>query len=171
MQRIAIALAAIPLMVGKLAFATVAATEPRQFVDRAAQLSMFESAAAKLALDKSRSFAVKEFAFSILLDQERVRSELIGLCKRLGISLPRELDAEFARKLQSLRDSPLDRFDANYIEQLITSQEKAQALYQLDLPNAVEEISAFSSSNVERVSRRRQAARSLANLIEKSSPQ
>jgi putative membrane protein len=144
-----IALANIVLVTG----ATLAA-EPTSaqsaFVNTAAQAGLMSTEAARLAIGVSKTDAVREYAYRLLHDHERMNEELARIATKRGVSLPSGLDTGHALRLQSLRDAPPQAFDARYFAQVLLEHEKTVELLQSNLLNDDAELAVFSSYNLPR---------------------
>ncbi len=122
---------------------------------------MTEVEAAKVALATSGNAAVKEFAYRVIHDYERIQADLAGIAGKRSIEFPVGLDTERATMLQSLRDTPPLAFDAAYFTYVVLDQGKTVQLLQDNLLNPDADVAIFSSYNLPRISGHRRVAEEL----------
>jgi putative membrane protein len=136
--------------VGQSAIAAEPApTAPQvSFLTAAAQAGMLEIEAARTALAVSGRTSVKEYAYRLIYDYEKMNADVAAIAQKLGISLPTALDAQHAAVLQSLRDTPAQAFDMAYVTQVIQDHEKAAGLLHSNLLNSSTELAVFASYNL-----------------------
>jgi putative membrane protein len=155
MQRFANGMAVISVVLNwgfaGCALAAYPAEAQNSFINSAAQAGMLEVEAAKVAVSASRNVAVREFAYRIIYDYEKMNSDLSVIAGKRGISVPAGLDAEHAKILQSLRDTPPQSFDSWYFTTMVVVRGKMVELLQSNLLNPDSELTVFSSYNLPRV--------------------
>jgi putative membrane protein len=117
--------------------------EPREFVAAAAQAGMTEVEAAKLAMNASKTDAVKTFADRMLTDHQMANQELATLAKKKGIPVPMELDAEHAKVLKALRAKSAKDFDDAYAAQMVEDHQNVIKLFEPNVANPDGELGAF----------------------------
>lgn len=93
------------------------------FVQKATLANMYEIEAAKLALDRSKVQAVKDFAQMMVDDHTPALSELQTLSKAALVEPPTALDNDFTGKLEALRNAKVEDFDDIYIDQQTEAHE------------------------------------------------
>ncbi|RJF88418.1 DUF4142 domain-containing protein [Oleomonas cavernae] len=102
------------------------------YIQSAGQIDLFEIAAAKLALQRSKRADVQAFAVEVARAHQdaaaRLQGELIGL--EPTISLPAQLDAEHQAGLAALERAGEADFDRLYIEGQVAAQHRALKLHQ-----------------------------------------
>ncbi len=147
-----VAVAAILLGSGAgSALAADATAAQISFVNAAAQSGLMEVAAAKLAVSASRNAAVKEFAYRIIYDCEKMNADLAEAARKSGVDVPAELDATHAGILQSLKDASPQEFDAKYLAQTMLDHAQTAELLRSNLLNPDFELAVFSSYNFPRL--------------------
>ncbi|AUM69415.1 DUF4142 domain-containing protein [Pseudomonas fluorescens] len=107
--------------------ATWAATS-NDFVDNATAGGIAEIETSKLALEKSASADVKEFANKMITDHTKANEELKTLAKKHDIEVPEDttLVKKAKEKLLDLRD---ESFDAAYANNQVKAHEETIALF------------------------------------------
>jgi putative membrane protein len=129
--------------------AETASTAPHApFLAAAAQSGMMQVEAARTAVATSGNTAVKEFAYRLIHDYEKMNADLAAIAQKLGISLPAELDAQHAAVFESLRATPAQSFDVKYLTQVMEDQENSASLLQSNLLNSNTELAVYSSYNL-----------------------
>ena len=147
--------------VARLAPAAESAGSPDSLVAAVAQAGMAEVAAARLAVDASGSNAVKELAYRLIQDHERMRADLELIAQKRGIDLPAALDPEHAARLQALKEASAQDFDARYLAQTILAHAKLADLLRENLLNPDSGLAVFSSYNLPRVMGHKRVAEDL----------
>ncbi len=110
---------------------------------------------------------MKEYAYRVISDYERMQADLAGIAGKRSIAFPAELDTERARMLQSLRDTPPPAFDAAYFTYVVLDQGRTVQLLQDNLLNPDVELAIFSSYNLPRISGHRRVAEELQATLAK----
>ncbi|HLL88112.1 MAG TPA: DUF4142 domain-containing protein [Tepidisphaeraceae bacterium] len=102
-----------------------------RFFKRAAISDMTEARTSRLALQKSDSQRVKQFAQMMVDDHAKVSREMARLADRKGVDLPKQLDAPSERVVDTLAGtSSGQEFDRAYIRAQVTAHEEAVANYE-----------------------------------------
>jgi putative membrane protein len=104
------------------------AATSNDFVDNAAAGGIAEIETSKLALEKSASADVKEFANKMITDHTKANEELKTLAKKHDIEVPEDttLVKKAKEKLLDLRD---ESFDAAYANNQVKAHEETIALF------------------------------------------
>jgi len=130
-----------------------------EFISAAARSGMMGMEASRLAIEVTKNAAVREFAYGMLHDHERMTEDLTRISAKRGIDMPAALDADRASALQALRDAPPQAFDAMYSGQMASEHGMMVELLQSNLLHDDVELAVFSSYNLPRErEHRRQAA-------------
>jgi putative membrane protein len=99
------------------------------FVAMVVPANLFEVESSKLALERSRSSAVKAFAKHMIDDHSKGGVRIREALAQAGLSMPDErLDAKHIAKMQELRDAG-DAFDSVYIEMQYKAHVEAVDLF------------------------------------------
>lgn len=117
-------------MAGKMSASMT--TEADGFVENAAIGDMYEIAAARIALQKSRNDAVRGVARKMIDDHTTSRHQLqaaLEMNETKGVTLPpQELDTRRQTMVKHLEDVPEDDFDAMYLDQQVLAHEETTTL-------------------------------------------
>jgi putative membrane protein len=89
--------------------------EPAGFANQAASGNAFGMLSSKLALRRSQTPEIKEFAQTILNDHQRAQDELRHAAKSETVILSEELSNEQKQTLLALEQAPENQFDAAYL--------------------------------------------------------
>lgn len=90
--------------------------QDQEFARKAAVGNIFEVEAARVAMEKSDTEQVEDFARRMVEDHSTAQDQLITLARQENFTPPVELDQEHQQKLQKLRDASGEKFDQQYIE-------------------------------------------------------
>jgi putative membrane protein len=99
------------------------------YVATAASSDMFEIQSSKMALEMSKSDAVKEFAEHMVSDHSTTTKEIMAAAKEQNIAVPTEMLPKHAEMLASLKAADAASFDALYIRLQEAAHEEAVALH------------------------------------------
>jgi putative membrane protein len=102
------------------------------FANKAAIGGMAEVALGKLALSKTSSAKIKDFAGMMVTDHGKANDELMGIAKGKNVTLPATLDAEHQAKMDSLSKLSGKDFDKAYVAAMIEGHQKTLALMQTE---------------------------------------
>jgi putative membrane protein len=93
------------------------------FVQTAAHGDMFEIQAAKLALDKSKSDSVKDFAQMMIDDHTASTEKLKAAVTKSNVkaTVPKSLDKKHSDMLDKLKKSSASSFDQNYLQSQVAA--------------------------------------------------
>lgn len=128
LARSALALAAL-LLVGTLALRAQPALPAQDFVNQTAIANMFGVESATLALQKTSSPAIKDFAHRLADDHATATSTLRRItAKRSDIALPDRPDGKHLDLLRDLADKQGADFDKAYVAAQRRSHQDAAAL-------------------------------------------
>lgn len=104
-------------------------TDPQGFVDAAAASDMFEIETGKLAQQKGKSQAVKDFGMMIERDHTKSSAELKTIAGEVGVTPAPQMTAKQKSDLAALQGAG-DNFDTLYKQQQVAAHEMALALMQ-----------------------------------------
>ncbi|MCB8838696.1 DUF4142 domain-containing protein [Aurantimonas sp. VKM B-3413] len=101
------------------------------FVPMAAVSNSFEIESSNLALQKSKSQAVHDFAKTMVNDHSAAGDKLKAAVKqsKMDVAVPNGLDARHKQMLNDLQAAPSDSFDAKYIQMQSKAHDEAVALF------------------------------------------
>src|SRR5687768_1429539 len=139
------------------------------FVDAAAGTDMFELQAADLALARSKTPAVRQFAAMMVRDHRHSSAELKKALAESGKSLvpAAALPAERQKDVLNLTTAELPEFDETYLKAQVEAHEDAlQALQRYAETGEVASLKAFASSTVAAVQLHHDHAKKLLEQVE-----
>ena len=101
------------------------------FVQKAAMSDMYEVQAGKLAAEKGKSDAVKQFGQKMVDAHTKTTDELTGILKTKDIKVdpPTKLDAKNQKLIDDLNSATADNFDKAYAKQQVDAHQEAVALF------------------------------------------
>lgn len=104
----------------------------KKFVDTAAKVGMAEVELSKIALEKSKKPAVKDFAQKMIDTHGKANEELKTLCAGRGIELPTELDEAAKRNKTELEGKSGTKLDKAYAAMMLEDHRKAVELFRTE---------------------------------------
>jgi len=105
-----------------------AALDPASFAKEAAAGNEFEILSSELALKRSQSPEVREFAQTMIDDHSRAQEELQAAAKGDSVSMAPELSMEQKQTLQALGQAEESQFDSAYLSAQLKAHDQAIAL-------------------------------------------
>jgi putative membrane protein len=139
--------------------------EPREFVAAAVQAGMMEVEAAKLAMNASKTDAVKTFADRMLTDHQMANQELATIAMKKRIPVPMELDPEHAKALKALHAKSAKEFDDAYAAQMVEDHQQVIKLFEPNVANPDGELAAYVAKTLPVLKQHQQLSDNLrANL-------
>lgn len=131
--------------------------EDRDFLTHAAQGGLLEVESSRIALTRSTSEGVREFANKMIADHGRVGEELAALVLREGGMLPDRLDSEHQAELQRLQDLDGAELELAYLELQKRAHDDAIHLFERVAREARDEdLRAFASRTLPTLRQHRQ---------------
>jgi putative membrane protein len=103
---------------------TTLAKEDREFVDEAAQGSLFEIRAGQLAAQKAQTDDVKRFGQRMVDDHTAMNSRLQKAVQPKGVNLTQQLDKKNQEKIDSLSKKTGVDFDKSYMDDIVDHHKK-----------------------------------------------
>lgn len=112
-------------------FPAQAQEETKEFVTKATVSNNFEIASSELALERSQSPAVREFAQHMIEDHGKAAKELKAAVKKSDLGAVREaLDDKHADMMKELGEASGAEFDGKYVELQKTAHDQAVRLFE-----------------------------------------
>lgn len=100
------------------------------FAKNAAIAGMYEIDSSRMALERSESEAVKQFAQDMIDSHNKIATDLKGTLPPGTVQmLPVDLDVEHQSMIQELRNAEDADFDQRYLAQQMQAHEQARALF------------------------------------------
>jgi putative membrane protein len=104
--------------------------QPQQFVPKAVAAGLYEVQAAEMAVDRTQSVTVRQFAEQMLGEHKRMNQELVLLANQRQWIMPKEPDASQKQMLERLAKMEGAAFDREFAEQQLRAHQEAVALFQ-----------------------------------------
>ncbi|MBZ9676162.1 DUF4142 domain-containing protein [Mesorhizobium sp. ES1-1] len=111
-----------------VAMAQTATVSPQEFVAAAASSDMFEIRSSELALQKSHTSAVKEFARMMIKDHTKSSKQLMAAAKKDDVAVAPEMTSKHASLLKALGNDNSEAFDDAYVQAQLAAHQEALAL-------------------------------------------
>ena len=96
----------------------------RKFIEEAAKGGMAEVELGQIAQQKAQNPQVKEFGSRMVTDHGKANDELKTLASSKGVQLPSETDRSHKHKADSLNKKSADKFDHEYMEEMVKDHKK-----------------------------------------------
>lgn len=130
--------------------AQAGALDDGTFVEKAAQSSLLEIEASRLALNNARDPQVRQFAQRMIKDHGLASSQLTRIAEKHGLDVPRQLDSRHMEKLQELKSQSGSGFDAAYVKLMNDSHGRAVQMFEQASESAQlnEDLRAFASQTL-----------------------
>lgn len=143
----------------------------RKFMEDAALAGHAQVEAAKLALSKSTTDAVKKFAQHMIDEHSKANEELKQIAAQKGVKLPTGPDATHRRLLSDMRAFSGAGFDRRYMAEAgVKDHLAAQRLFQNAEENAADaDLKAFAIKTLPAIKKHLEMAKEIAGTSSKSS--
>jgi putative membrane protein len=147
-QHLMMAVASVPLLLNfwipTAQAADTASDADKAFVDKVSQGGMYEVEASKLAEKRANAPDVKDVAHTEVHDHDLVNKELKKLAEAADLSVARELNSEFAARLEKLKGVDGADFDAAYIQDMKDIHSKDEKLFAKEAEEGTGDFKAFA---------------------------
>lgn len=121
----------------------------RKFMENAAMGGMMEVEMGKLGQQKGQGQAVKDFAGKIVTDHTKANDELKALASSKGVTLPSSVDKAHAKHTEELGKKKADRFDHEYMEDMVKDHKKDIAEFEKQAKNGKDaDVRAFAEKTL-----------------------
>lgn len=117
--------------VGQLSAATAGSLSAQAFVENAARSDMYETEASKLAMERSKSAKIKDFAKMMVAAHAKTTAELKKIVAGEAgekIEIPVALDQRRQGLIDNLKSASADDFDARFVDQQTAAHAEAKTL-------------------------------------------
>ncbi len=129
-------------------------TADRTFAHKVGLGGMFEVNSSKLALDKTQSPKVKDFATNEVKEHTAVGDRLKSIASAKGIDVPTQPDAKFQKMYDALAAKSGDAFDQLYIADMKTVHHTDGGLFAKEAKTTKDpDLQAFASDTTKIVQR------------------
>jgi putative membrane protein len=126
--------------------------QEQQFIRSAAQSNLAEIKIGQLALEKAKDVNVKSMAKQMVLDHTKANSDLAMIAKKLGQSLPKDLDHQHNASFMALSSTLTGAFDALYVEQMVQSHQNAIRLMTTEFQKgSTSELKAYAAAYLPKI--------------------
>ena len=142
----------------------------REFLDVAAQASLFDIEASRIALARGDSQAVRRFAAATLRDRVATDTDLQQLAASVGVALPSHLSGDQQARLAVLAQLTGTDFDRAYARNVgVLSQEEALTASERAADRNGERVQRFAADQIPVLRKHLERARELTSELERSS--
>jgi putative membrane protein len=111
------------------ALPAIAADSAQDFVNKAAMGGMFEVDSSKIAGDKAKDQAVKDFAQKMISDHGAANAKLESIAGAQKLTVPKELDAKHKGDVDTLQNAT-DSVDGPYVQMQRDAHAEAVTLFE-----------------------------------------
>ena len=137
----------------------------RNFMKLASESGVMEVEFSRIAKQKSRSRAVKEFADMMIADHTRIYNDLKKLATDKRILLPIEMDKSQTGQLNKLKELNGAKFDQAYMRMMVRSHQNAINTYQEGANNRDRDVNQFALKRITLLESHLNSARSIFNKV------
>lgn len=141
----------------------------RDFLTVAAQSSLFEIEASRMALARGGSPAVRRYAETTLRNRVSVDTDLEQLAASVGVGLPSQLSDNLRARLAVLAQLTGTEFDRAYARNVgVLVPEEALAAFEREADRHGERVQRFAADQIPVLRQQLESGRRLASEIDKS---
>ena len=141
----------------------------RDFLAEAAQSSLFEIEASRIAVTRGASQALRRFAEATLRDRVSADTDLRQLAVSVGVVLPAHLRDDLQVRLGVLEQLRGSDFDRAYLRNVgVLAQEEALAAFERAANQDGERVQRFAAEQIPALRKRLERARRLASKLERT---
>lgn len=115
-------------LIASIAWSQTTKTSAQDFATMAASSDMFEIRSSELALQKSQTPTVKEFAQMMINDHTTASKNLAAAAQQDGVNVPAKMTKKHASQVEELSAADGQTFDAAYIDAQVAGHQEALAL-------------------------------------------
>ena len=145
-------------------------TIERDFLTTAAQASLFEIEASRIALARGGSKAVRRYAEVTLRDRVSVDTDLEQLASSVGVMLPSRLSDDFQARLGVLAQLTGIEFDRAYARNVgVLAQQQALDAFERAADESGERVQRFAAAQLPALRAHLEQGRRLASEVDRTS--
>jgi putative membrane protein len=138
------------------------------FVLKAAIGGMAEVEASNLALQRTESPVIKQYAQMMVTDHTKSSAELARIAKSKGLSLPGTVPVEVQKKMDALKETQgNDGFDRQYMQMMVSDHAQTLTLFRLAKTYSDKELQNFASKSLPMLEMHFQQANVISTKLEK----
>jgi putative membrane protein len=131
------------------AAAPAAAMSAQEFVNNAASGGLFEVQSSELAMQRSKTPAVKEFAQMMITDHTAANNELKAIAEAKGLKVPSAIAGPPAQHMAAVQAAEGDAFDKTYIQHQAKAHQDTIAMFQAEAQNGSDaDLRAFAEKTL-----------------------
>lgn len=146
-----------------------AAPVQRDFLTVAAQSSLFEIEASRMALARGGSPVVRRYAEATLRNRVSVDTDLEQLAASVGVALPSRMSDNLRARLAVLGQLTGADFDRAYVRNVgVLVQEEALAAFEREADRHGERVQRFAADQIPLLKKQLESGRRLASELDKS---
>ena len=146
-----------------------AAPVQRDFLTVAAQSSLFEIEASRMALARGGSPVVRRYAEATLRNRVSVDTDLEQLAASVGVALPSRVNDNLRARLAVLEQLTGADFDRAYVHNVgVLVQEEALAAFEREADRHGERVQRFAADQIPLLKKQLESGRRLASELDKS---
>jgi len=139
------------------------ALSPQDFVTSAAVSNQFEIESSKVALEKSSSDAVKEFAHEMIADHGKAGDELKQAADKANVPPATDLDGDRKAQVDALRNKAGVEFDQAYVVAQVKAHDDAVSVFSAYADHGTQsDLKAFAADTLPTLRKHQEEARRLA---------
>ncbi|HEX2639815.1 MAG TPA: DUF4142 domain-containing protein, partial [Pyrinomonadaceae bacterium] len=160
----------LALVVASSFILTTGATVKDDFWTDAAQSGMAEVQLSNLALQKTQSEAVRQFAQQMVTDHTAANNELMQLASSKNVTLPTTMDSKHQSIMTKLQGRSGADFDRDYMKAMVDDHEKAVKLFTEQSQKGTDtDAKAFAAKTLPTLQNHLQMARTVSATVSGSS--
>ena len=137
---------------------------PAIFLDQVTQDGMTSLALGRLALKKSATPEVQEFARRVIADQDQWNLELASMAQARGIQMAPELDSMHAALVMALDTEEGASFDHVYARHMKSGHERVIELFESAAKSSDPELAQFAQNALPTLKQNNSLAKKLARM-------
>ncbi|MDO5370006.1 DUF4142 domain-containing protein [Paracoccus sp. (in: a-proteobacteria)] len=131
------------------AAAAMPAMAPQEFVNNAASGGMFEVQSSELALERSQTPAVQEFARMMIADHSAANEELKAIAEGKSLTVPTEIAGPPAEHMSAVQAAEGGSFDQTYMQHQVQAHEETIMMFQAEAQNGSDpDLRAFAEKTL-----------------------
>lgn len=135
--------------------------DPDEFVDEASAKGMAEIKTSKMALEKSQSADVREFAQRMITDHNAANNELASIAKRKKLDVADDTELMSKAKAMVLKQRDGESFDQAYANNQVNAHEQTIDLFEQAVNIKDPELKAFAQRTLPKLRSHLEMAREL----------
>jgi putative membrane protein len=137
-----------------------------EFLKEAASDGMLEVKLGQLADAKAANAEVRKFGRRMVTDHTKANQDLMTVAKKIGVAIPKEMNARHQALVQKLQDLKGADFDRAYMGEMVKDHQHAVKVFTEQAKAAQnEEVRAFAGRTLPHLQEHLQMAREVATKV------